>query len=437
MVLGVATAFMGDLAGGEQQLLRAVDLAEDSGNPHYAARPHFALAEVLRLAGRTADALAVMRRGELVASRLGATVLYGHFCALNACEDLLRLGRWSEVDEHLAELSRLPLSVPHDEMFLCSIAGRLHTGRGDLDTATTYLERAQALLGDSEIATEWEYAAAIHASSAELRLWNGDVDAARAHISAGLSAVALVNDPLHVPQLYSMGARVEADRSERARALADTSEVERACQGAEELCGGLVAFLASFWGAAAPPETSAHLAGCRAESARAMGSPDPELWAKVASSWRELDAPYAVAYALFREAEALLSGSGGRADAQGALVEATRVCTALSAQPLREQILALGRRARLKVTTQPADGNGHAPASNNDSPAARLGLTNREAEVLGLLAAGMTNREISEQLYISKHTTSVHVSHILAKLGVPNRVMAASAAQRLGLATPA
>jgi DNA-binding NarL/FixJ family response regulator len=60
-----------------------------------------------------------------------------------------------------------------------------------------------------------------------------------------------------------------------------------------------------------------------------------------------------------------------------------------------------------------------------------LGLTAREAEVLDLLARGYTNREIAATLVISVKTASVHVSHILRKLGAPNRLEAAAIAHRL------
>jgi len=53
--------------------------------------------------------------------------------------------------------------------------------------------------------------------------------------------------------------------------------------------------------------------------------------------------------------------------------------------------------------------------------------------VLALLAAGMTNREIAAELFISEKTASVHVSRILAKLSVPNRTAAAAAAHELGV----
>jgi DNA-binding CsgD family transcriptional regulator len=58
-----------------------------------------------------------------------------------------------------------------------------------------------------------------------------------------------------------------------------------------------------------------------------------------------------------------------------------------------------------------------APAA--PSPVASLGLTRREAEVLALLAEGRTNRQIGQALFITEKTASLHVSHILAKLGWP------------------
>jgi DNA-binding NarL/FixJ family response regulator len=64
------------------------------------------------------------------------------------------------------------------------------------------------------------------------------------------------------------------------------------------------------------------------------------------------------------------------------------------------------------------------------------GLTPRELEVLRLVAAGRSNGQIAEALFISRKTASVHVSNILAKLGVHSRTEAAAAAHRLGLDAP-
>jgi DNA-binding NarL/FixJ family response regulator len=85
----------------------------------------------------------------------------------------------------------------------------------------------------------------------------------------------------------------------------------------------------------------------------------------------------------------------------------------------------LAQRARLDLTPPDAE------PDREESLADALGLTPREAEVLALVARGYKDREIAEALVISVKTASVHVSHILGKLGVPNRREAAAIAHRL------
>lgn len=60
-------------------------------------------------------------------------------------------------------------------------------------------------------------------------------------------------------------------------------------------------------------------------------------------------------------------------------------------------------------------------------------LSEREREVLELISAGSTNREIAEQLYLSPHTVKEHTSSLYRKLGVRNRAEAVQKAQRIGL----
>ena len=95
------------------------------------------------------------------------------------------------------------------------------------------------------------------------------------------------------------------------------------------------------------------------------------------------------------------------------------------AQRIREQ---LARRGRIDLAQEPAP-DGPASAGPDD----QLGLTRRELEVLRLVADGLSNRQIAEELFISAKTASVHVSNILAKLGVRTRVEAAAVAHRLAL----
>jgi DNA-binding NarL/FixJ family response regulator len=112
------------------------------------------------------------------------------------------------------------------------------------------------------------------------------------------------------------------------------------------------------------------------------------------------------------------------------LGRAAAITGRLGARLLDGEIQALARRARLDLAP-PAGAT--VPAAGAPTPAAQLGLTPREVEVLALVAAGRSNRQIAQALFISPKTVGVHVSNILAKLGVSGRVEAAAVAHRLGL----
>ena len=80
-----------------------------------------------------------------------------------------------------------------------------------------------------------------------------------------------------------------------------------------------------------------------------------------------------------------------------------------------------------------ADAGSHRPSLQGAAPA---GLSPREVEVVRLLVRGLTDREIAEALFISRRTASDHVTHVLRKLGVPNRREAAAWAIAQGLGEP-
>lgn len=71
-----------------------------------------------------------------------------------------------------------------------------------------------------------------------------------------------------------------------------------------------------------------------------------------------------------------------------------------------------------------------------DLPPTKEPLSEREMEILRLVARGLTNQEIAEELMISERTVRTHVSHILEKLHLANRTQAALYAHREGLASP-
>jgi DNA-binding NarL/FixJ family response regulator len=99
------------------------------------------------------------------------------------------------------------------------------------------------------------------------------------------------------------------------------------------------------------------------------------------------------------------------------------------------------RRSRIEVTAAPAAWTtfwtGSTPQPGTQARIAALGgprrLTQRELEVLHLVARGDTDQGIADQLYVSRRTINCHVASILAKLDVRSRTEAAGVAHRLGL----
>jgi DNA-binding CsgD family transcriptional regulator len=135
---------------------------------------------------------------------------------------------------------------------------------------------------------------------------------------------------------------------------------------------------------------------------------------RAADDWRELDAPYEVARARVLIGRACLE----LGDADTAALEweaAGRIFRELGAFPDLERLLALS-----KGDTTPNEG----------------GLTDREVEVIALVATGRTNRAIAAKLGISEKTVARHVSNIFAKLGLSSRAAATAYAYEHGIVEP-
>ncbi|WP_218824617.1 helix-turn-helix transcriptional regulator [Asanoa hainanensis] len=174
---------------------------------------------------------------------------------------------------------------------------------------------------------------------------------------------------------------------------------------------------------AADGRADAESAGTAGGSGVAGGGPAGrgalERWTAAVQAWRTDGQPYALARVLVSQAEAA-AAAGDRAAAREALEEAGAIAADLDARPLRDEVARLARRVGLRG-------------------AVRAGpdiLTARERDVLRLVAAGHSNSRIGAELYLSPKTVSVHVSRIIAKLEVTNRIEAAAVAHRLGLLGP-
>jgi DNA-binding NarL/FixJ family response regulator len=177
----------------------------------------------------------------------------------------------------------------------------------------------------------------------------------------------------------------------------------------------------------AEPETRARAlrALIDAEHSRLAGHSDPERWARAARCSRACSRPHQAAYAAWRQAEALLAQHGHRGAAASCLRDSHALSARIGAQPLQREIEALARYARIDL---------EAPTRQEEAPLIApplQSLTRRERDVLDGLAVGLTNRQIADRLYISPRTAAVHVSHVLHKLGVPDRVQAAHLARQL------
>jgi DNA-binding NarL/FixJ family response regulator len=250
-----------------------------------------------------------------------------------------------------------------------------------------------------------------------------------------LALTAAAEDEISTAMLLSLGLRAQADLAERARARRRAAEETSARATAEAMQATWRTMRDGLAPGRTPsPETEAHAATATAERTRLEGSSDPACWAAAQAGWDGLGMTHHAAYARWRRAEALLAVQGTREEAAALLAEAHSACVRMGAKPLRVDIEALARRARIDLAAAAPSAAAREPTPRREQSAAEaLGLTARELDVLALLADGRTNRQIAEALFISAKTAGVHVSNILRKLDATTRTQAATVALHGGL----
>jgi DNA-binding NarL/FixJ family response regulator len=402
MMLGMAVAYL-EGERGLPELEAALRLAEEAEDHTTALRGHLNLSDALQTLGRSRESAEAAERGMELAARVGLTrSVYGVLVAINRAEAKFHLGQWDEGHRVLTRaLDGGPASPFASEILdhrarIAALAGRYEDARADLEAAHR--------LVPEPLGVQYSFARAF--AAAEMARALGDAAGAREVLRR-----ALEHDVAPIAryswQLVWLGLRVEAE----------------AAEPAPERVAALEALSREL--PAATPPALAYQALAAAESARVA---DHDAgWSEAIAATRSAGDPYLVAYALLRHAEAACAAAD-RAGASPAVQEAARAAAALGAAPLLADLTALARRARVRIET---DGT-EAVAAKAGIDA--FGLTQREREVLELLADGRSNPQIAEELFISRKTASVHVSNILGKLGVASRGEAAAVAHRVGLA---
>jgi DNA-binding CsgD family transcriptional regulator/tetratricopeptide (TPR) repeat protein len=381
-------------------------------------RAQYALGVLEHDRGNLAAGAAAFEGAVALAERSGLTWSgYGVQARLLRCYAYYQAGLWDQAERVSADLDeRSPAAAE-----LSAVALFVEVGRGRPEAAAR-LARVPELDGDREWAA---YLAG--GCGADLACWQGKLDQARAWTSMTLAVLEATNEQWELSVIWpaTLGLAAEADRAAGARAdghqaaLAEATEVGRAllerCHRAEHE--------AHSAGRQVGPEALAWLARAEAEWTRLEGRSDPKAWQTAVEAF-SYGHVYEMARSRWRLAEALL-GSGDRGQAIVAARAAHQTAVRLAAEPLQMALESLARRGRLDL------GAGVAAEPT------LAGLTPRELDVLRLLVEGRSNRQIAERLFISGKTASVHVTNLLAKLGVHSRLQAAAMARQLGVDQPA
>jgi DNA-binding CsgD family transcriptional regulator/tetratricopeptide (TPR) repeat protein len=368
---------------GLSDLRHAAELARSIGDVHHFVIAMINLSDLLFEIGDYAGSARAAADGAEEAQQFGISRSTGAFLFSNRAEALVALGRWDEADALCAQTARLD---PPGALGLhwLQIRARLRLARGAAGADDLV---GRALRFSSRAYLETQMRLPQHLLRIEAALAAGDAAGAAQVARDALDDPALADQPRYAWPLLAGVARVASAGTEVA-AVAERIAIRY-------------------------PAERAYAAHLRAELAPAVPA-----WQEAVTAWRADGQPYPMAQALLSLAGAA-AAAGDRALAADALDEAGSLAARLDARPLAEGVATLARRIGVRTG---------AAASAEPNV-----LTEREREVLRLVAEGYSNRRIADQLYISPKTASVHVSRIIAKLAVANRVEAATVGRRLGL----
>lgn len=421
ITLAIIIARQGDFEAGVGQLRECLVEAVAADAFKAVVRCYGNLAFLHSTAGRLEDVLAIAADGERACRRFGPLLLVAPTLAENWVHALVATGRWDEAAEVADDLQQ-HWAAEGMALALHLQLAQVAAARG----SAADFDRTMAIIDGFARPDDPYSVHDVTTARAEHLLWQGGAAEAHRTTCDALDQLVEQQDAGLVVSLCSLALRAHADvvtsgAGRRSGSAAD--ETARLLRTAREAAGRDTDALGR-----------ALLLLCEAEAARAAMEPAAQAWSEVVAEWELLGCPYPAAYAQWRLAQELL---GARARTQGAraLAASLQTATRLGCRPLEHAVLLVARHAGLPVD---ALGDPSAAAAPSPAPAPSgselpVPLTPREVEVLRILTQGHSNRQIARRLFISESTVSVHVSHIIAKLGVANRLQAASAAQRLDL----
>lgn len=387
-ILGPAQAHTGRVDEGLATMARARTL---DGSASGALLTYYSnMSDVLCLLGRFEDAAAVALEGIDHARTMGRSRTLGALIVGNAAEPLFALGEWDRAEKMSDRGLELDPPTRH-RWQLTGMKATVQLWRGHAERAERGFADLQPVV--TQRIADPQYVIPFSRLGADIALARDDAPTAWGLVERCLDDVA--RHAGYDLQLLATGARALGRLGYEGRDVdAETTRVYAELDRIGD------------WGPAA---------AWRALVDAELGD-DPAAWCAV----QEHDPlpVHLLAYARCRLAAAQLAAAD-RTAAETELRRAADEAEKLGAGSILSLVRDLARRGGLSgAPEEPAAEPGH-------------GLTPREVEVLRLVAAGRSNRQIGEELFISAKTASVHVSNILAKLGVSGRGEAAAVAHDL------